>query len=52
MFLGFDPLYWMLALPGLVLSMLASFYVKSAFSQYSRVRSQRVLTGAEVEANR
>lgn len=45
--LGFDPLYWMLALPGLVLSMLASFYVKSAFNKYSRVRSQRGLTGAE-----
>ena len=50
MFLGFDPLYWMLALPGLLLSMLASFYVKSAFSQYSRVRSQRGLTGAEAAA--
>ncbi len=50
MLLGFDPLYWMLALPGLLLSMLASFYVKSAFSQYSRVRSQRGLTGAEAAA--
>jgi len=50
MLLGFDPLYWMLTLPGLLLSMLASFYVKSAFSRYSRVRSQRGLTGAEAAA--
>jgi Zn-dependent membrane protease YugP len=50
MLYGFDPLYWMLALPGLLLSMLASFYVKSAFSRYSQVRSQRGLTGAEAAA--
>ncbi|MGI5924232.1 MAG: zinc metallopeptidase [Lentisphaeria bacterium] len=50
MLLGLDPLYWMLALPGLMLSMLASFYVKTAFGQYSRVRSQRGLTGAEAAA--
>lgn len=50
MLLGLDPLYWMLALPGLMLSMLASIYVKMAFGQYSRVRSQRGLTGAEAAA--
>lgn len=43
----FDPLYFILALPGLALSLLASMYVKLTFSSYSRVRSSRGVTGAE-----
>ena len=43
----FDPLYLLFALPGLVLSMLASFYVKSTFSRYSNVGAASGLTGAE-----
>ena len=43
----FDPLYLLFALPGLVLSMLASFYVKSTFSRYSTVGAASGLTGAE-----
>ena len=43
----FDPMYLIFALPGLVLSMLASFYVKSTFSKYSTVGSASGLTGAE-----
>jgi hypothetical protein len=43
----FDPLYLLFALPGLLLSLWASFYVKSTFARYSRVASRRGLTGAE-----
>lgn len=43
----FDPLYLAFVLPGLALSLWASFRVKSAFNRYSRVRSMRGLTGAE-----
>ncbi|OGV75318.1 MAG: zinc metallopeptidase [Lentisphaerae bacterium RIFOXYB12_FULL_65_16] len=45
--LFFDPLYLLFALPGLVLSLWATFYTKSTFGKYSRVRSARGLTGAE-----
>ncbi len=43
----FDPTYLIFALPGLLLSMLASFYVKSTFSKYSNVGAASGLTGAE-----
>ncbi|MBN2450081.1 MAG: zinc metallopeptidase [Lentisphaeria bacterium] len=43
----YDPLYLLFALPGLVLAMLASFYVKSTFATYSRVPSDHGYTGAE-----
>ena len=43
----FDPLYLLLALPGFLLSLWASFRVKSAFKKYSQVRTMRGLTGAE-----
>ena len=43
----FDPLYFIVLAPGLILSLWASFRVKSAFNKYSKVRSMRGLTGAE-----
>ncbi len=43
----FDPLYFIILAPGLLLSMWASFRVKSAFNKYSQIRSARGLTGAE-----
>ena len=43
----FDPLYLLLALPGFLLSLWASFRVKSAFKKYSQVRTMRGLTGAQ-----
>jgi uncharacterized protein len=44
----FDPMYiLMVLLPGLVISGIASFLVKSAFNRYSQVRSARGYTGAE-----
>src|SRR3970040_487495 len=43
----FDPIYFLFILPGLALSMWASFRTKSAFDKYSRVRSGSGLTGAQ-----
>lgn len=42
----FDPLYLMFMLPGLALSLWASFRVKSTFNKYSKVRSRSGYTGA------
>ncbi|MFV1968090.1 MAG: zinc metallopeptidase, partial [Pirellulaceae bacterium] len=48
MLLGIDPMYILLVvLPGALLSGLASMWVKSAFSRYSKVGSRRGYTGAE-----
>lgn len=44
----FDPLYLVFALPGLLLGLWAQSRVRSAFSRYSRVRSSRGLTGAQI----
>ncbi|MCA9962010.1 MAG: zinc metallopeptidase [Chloroflexota bacterium] len=44
----FNPLYLVFALPGLLLGLWAQSRVKSAFSQYSRVRTLRNVAGAEV----
>lgn len=43
----FDPLYLLFALPGVLLSMWASFRVRSAFEKYSNVPSSRGYTGAQ-----
>ena len=43
----FDPIYFVFIAPGLLLSLWASFRVKSAFNKYSKVRSARGLSGAE-----
>lgn len=47
MFLGIDPLYWMIMLPVLLFSLWASASVKSAFSKYSRYALASGLSGAE-----
>jgi Zn-dependent membrane protease YugP len=47
MIMGFDPLYFLFALPGLALALLASMFVRSRFAHYSRIPSARGLTGAE-----
>jgi hypothetical protein len=44
----FDPLFLLFALPGLVLSLIAQARVKSAFNKYSKVRTARNVTGADV----
>lgn len=44
----FDPLYLLFALPGLLLGLWAQSRVKSNFNKYSKVRTARNLTGADV----
>ena len=46
-FLGLDPLYWMLALPGILLAMAASVMTKGTFKKYAKVRSASGMTGAQ-----
>ena len=43
----FDPLYLLVAIPGLLLGFYAQMRVKSAFNQYARVRSASGMTGAQ-----
>lgn len=43
----FDPVYLLFILPGLALSMWASFRVQSAFNKFSKVGTRRGYTGAE-----
>lgn len=47
MFLGLDPLYWILAIPGLLLSLWAQWRVNSTYNKYSQVRNARGVTGVE-----
>jgi Zn-dependent membrane protease YugP len=43
----FDPLYFVFALPALLLGLWAQMRVRSAFAQYSRVRAASGMTGAQ-----
>lgn len=43
----FDPVYLLFMLPGLMFSMWASYRVRVAFDQFSRVGTRRGLSGAE-----
>ena len=43
----FDPIYLLFIAPGLLLSLWASFRVKSTFSKWKQVPSRRGITGAE-----
>lgn len=43
----FDPLYFMLAIPGLLLTLWAQWKVNSAYNQFSRVRNARGITGVQ-----
>jgi Zn-dependent membrane protease YugP len=43
----FDPMYFLFILPGFGLSLWASFRVKRAFNKYSKVPTQRGLTGRQ-----
>ncbi len=47
----FDPIYFIFVGPALLLSMYASFKVKSAFKKYSKVPTASGLTGAQAAAN-
>jgi Zn-dependent membrane protease YugP len=43
----FDPIWLLISLPGLLLSLWASFKVKTTFQHYSQVRPRSGLSGAE-----
>ncbi len=43
----FDPLYFLFALPALLLGLYAQWRVRSAFAHYSRVRAATGITGAQ-----
>ena len=44
----FDPMYFVFALPALILALIAQARVRSAVNKYSRVRTMRGVTGAQV----
>lgn len=44
----FNPLFWLLTIPGLLLGLYAQSRVKSNFNKYSRVHTMRNITGAQV----
>jgi Zn-dependent membrane protease YugP len=44
----FNPLFWLFALPGLLLGLYAQSRIKSNFAKYSEVRTPGNLTGAQV----
>ena len=48
MFLHWDPMYFVFALPALILAMFAQWRVRAAIGKYSRVPTARGLTGARV----
>lgn len=43
----FDPLYFVFALPAMLLGLWAQFRVRGTFNKYSQVRSMRGMTGAQ-----
>jgi Zn-dependent membrane protease YugP len=45
--IGFDPMYFLFVLPGLLLAGIASLVTKNTFNKYSHIRSSKGLTGAE-----
>ncbi len=46
----FDPLYLIMTIPALVLSMMASFLVKSRFNKYARFTTASGMSGADAAA--
>src|SRR5512135_1855450 len=50
MLFWWNPIYFLFALPGLVLALWAQWRVNSAYSKYAQVRNGRNMTGEEVAA--
>lgn len=48
--IGLDPLYYLLSLPALVLSLIFTARVKTTFAKYSRVQARSGMTGAAAAA--
>jgi len=44
----FDPMYFVFALPALLLGLFAQWKVKSAYDKYTRVPNERGMTGVQV----
>ena len=47
MMMGMDPLYMVVFVITMVVSMIAQFWIKSSFSKYSKIRTARGMTGAQ-----
>lgn len=47
MFIGWDPTYWIFALPALVLGLIAQWMVQSRYRKYLRVPNAAGVTGAD-----
>jgi Zn-dependent membrane protease YugP len=47
MFLGLDPLYWLFAIPGLLIGIWAQMKLSHAYGKYSQVPVESGMTGAE-----
>lgn len=47
MFLGIDPLYWIMMLPALLLSLAATLLTRVTFNKYSTVPASSGMTGAQ-----
>lgn len=45
MWFGFDPLYWVLTLPALLLALYAQWKVRTAYEKYSEVPNERGISG-------
>ncbi len=45
-FYGYDPYYWMILVPAMLIALFAQLKVSSTFNRYDRVRSARGYTGA------
>ena len=50
MFLGLDPLYWMMLAPALLLSLLAQGLIRAAYAKAQRVPVRSGVTGAQAAA--
>ena len=46
-FYGYDPYYWMILIPAMLIALFAQLKVSSTFNRYDRVRSARGYTGAQ-----
>ena len=52
-FYYYDPYYWMILVPAMLIALLAQLNVSATFNRYSRISSARGFTGAQAaEARR
>lgn len=47
----FDPMYWVIIAPGLILAGIATWMTKSAFARNARIRSSSGMSGAQAAAH-